>query len=234
MMERVASARPWRLLLDFDGTITWRDADFEIADALLPPGRERAYEPLARRYERLELSLVAYFHAYLELLGATPEQIRRQAEQVAVRPGLGELLATCDALGLEVVVVSEGIDLYVEPILAAAGFAHAAVSCNRAVYSRGSGGNGADGAGWQVRPPADGEPCERCLNCKGVHARRARAAGQRVAIVGNGASDLCGARAADLVIARDTLARHCDAEGIPYRPWTTFEHVAAALRAACG
>jgi len=223
MTQRVIA--PWRLLLDFDGTITLRDADFEIADALLPPGRERAYEPLAKRYERLELSLVGYFQAYLALLDVAPETIRRAAGRVALRPGFADLLATCRALALDVVVVSEGIDLYVHPILAAAGLGDAAVSCNVA--------RRADGAGWQVSPPPDGAPCERCLNCKGVHVRRAHAAGQRVAVVGNGASDLCGARAADLVVARDTLARHCDAEGIPYRPWTTFEDVAAALRDGC-
>lgn len=222
---RPAAAGAWRLLLDFDGTITLRDADFEIADALLPPGRERAYEPLARRYERLELSLVGYFEAYLPLLGVPPAAISRAAADVALRPGLPALLAACRELAIEVMVVSEGIDLYVHPILATAGLADVAVSCNRASLV---------GGGWQVRAAADGEPCARCLNCKGAHARRARAAGRRVAIVGNGASDLCGARVADLVVARDGLARHCDAEGIAYRPWATFDDVAAALRAACG
>ena len=227
MRNAAAGRGDWLLLLDFDGTLTFRDVDFEVADALLPPGRERAYEPLAHRYERLEIGLPEYFEGYLALLAATPAEIARAAAAVRLRPGVDRLLATIAALGVEVRIVSEGVDAYVHPVLSTAGLGAVPVSCNRAVHDPETGR-------WQVTTAADGEPCARCLNCKGAHARRARAAGRRVAIVGNGASDLCGARLADLVVARDNLAHHCDREGLPYVPWTTLEDVQAALRARVG
>lgn len=221
----------WLLLLDFDGTVTLRDADFEIADAVLPLARgradepfarERAYEPLARAYEQLEIGTAEYFAGYLALLGLDAEEVARHAVDVALRPGLDGLVSTARDLGMEVRIVSEGLDVYVRPALAAAGLDGIALSCNRARR---------DGAGWQVLAAPEAESCGRCLNCKGAHVRRAHEEGRRVAIVGNGASDLCGARAADLVVARDTLARHCLREGIPHQSWATFEDVAAALRA---
>jgi 2-hydroxy-3-keto-5-methylthiopentenyl-1-phosphate phosphatase len=54
----------------------------------------------------------------------------------------------------------------------------------------------------------------------------------RVALVGNGASDLCAARVADLVLARDTLAALCRAEGIPHVAWRDLAEVRAALGTA--
>jgi 2-hydroxy-3-keto-5-methylthiopentenyl-1-phosphate phosphatase len=62
--------------------------------------------------------------------------------------------------------------------------------------------------------------------------RRAQAAGFRVALVGNGSSDLCGARLADLVLARDILLEHCKREGIACAAWESFEDVRAVLEGA--
>ena len=81
-------------------------------------------------------------------------------------------------------------------------------------------------------PPADAGSCERCLSCKGVQVRRARAEGFRVAICGNGASDLCGAREADLVLARDILRAHCEREGIEHVPWEALREVRDAMAAS--
>ena len=43
--------------------------------------------------------------------------------------------------------------------------------------------------------------------------------------VGDGLSDRCGARAADVVYARDDLAAWCTRQGIEFRPFATFADV---------
>ena len=48
--------------------------------------------------------------------------------------------------------------------------------------------------------------------------RELRRPGDTVWVFGDGASDLCPAREADLVFARDHLAERCAAEGLPWRP----------------
>lgn len=212
---------PWQVFLDFDGTLTARDADFAIADAALPPERQGAYEPFAAAYESLTIGMKAYFEGYLEVLGLPPDEIARHAPDVPLRPGLPALLRLCDVHDARVLVLSEGLDLYVHPILRHAGLSDLPVTCNRAVYRDGT---------YDILPAADATPCERCLNCKGAHVRRAQAAGFRVASVGNGASDLCAAREADLVFARDTLLRYCREEGIAHTAWTELDDVTEGLR----
>lgn len=216
----------WLVLVDFDGTLTLRDGDFVVADVLLGPERQGAYGPLAGAYERLEISLAEYFTGWLALLGlAEPrEEIAGASAAIPLRPGVHELVRCCRERGHELRIVSEGLDAYVEPVLARAGLGDLTVACNRLVR---------EGGAWRIRPAAGTEPCVRCLSCKGSHVRRAHARGQRVAVVGDGASDLCAARLADRVLARGSLADHCRREDIPFRAWDTLEEVAAWLLGDC-
>ncbi len=211
------------VLVDFDGTATPRDSDFALADAWLGPAGTAMYGPLAEAYERLEIGMLDYFTGYLDGLNATPEEIARVASGLPVRPGLPAFAIWCDTEGLELRLLSEGLDVYIQPILAAAGLGHLPLSCNRAEF---------DGDRYRILPAPGAEPCDRCLNCKGARARRLRAEGAtRVVIIGNGASDLCAAREADLVLARDTLQEHCEHLGIAHHSWQTFDDVQRVLAA---
>lgn len=58
--------------------------------------------------------------------------------------------------------------------------------------------------------------------CKGGAVDRLRRDGDTVLAFGDGARDLCLARAADVVFARATLARLCEREGIAWRPLEDF------------
>ncbi len=217
----MAQGSAWLVLVDFDGTITARDADFVIAELARGRAAARAvYEPVAQAYEALEIGLTEYFERYLTGLGLTAAELGRHAGAVPCRPGFDEVVAACLERGHGLRVVSEGLDAYIEPVLRLLGAANLPLSCNRLVEGP---------EGLRVLPPIDGEACERCLNCKGVHVRRARARGLRVAMVGNGASDLCAARHADLVLARDTLATLCHAEGLHFEPWESFAEVLSSL-----
>ena len=222
MPPRATDATGWLVLVDFDGTLTARDADLVIADQVLAgdPGRAAALAALVDAYERTELGARAYLEGYLALLGLSAEELTARAARVPTRPGAHELFAACARAGARALVLSEGLDLWVRPALAAAGLGDLPVSCNRARPR---------GAAWSVLPAEDGEPCARCLSCKAPHVRRAHASGLRVALVGNGASDLCAARVADRVFACGGLRGHCEREGLAHTPWTELTEVAAAL-----
>ncbi|MGH7724962.1 MAG: hypothetical protein ACREOU_05990, partial [Candidatus Eiseniibacteriota bacterium] len=50
----------------------------------------------------------------------------------------------------------------------------------------------------------------------------------RTVFIGDGLSDRCGARAADVVYAKGDLLAFCRDAGIPARPFANFEDVARA------
>jgi 2-hydroxy-3-keto-5-methylthiopentenyl-1-phosphate phosphatase len=74
--------------------------------------------------------------------------------------------------------------------------------------------------------PALGD-CPRCgpKSCKAAILRAMRRPGDVVLVFGDGASDLCPAREADLTFARGHLAERCAAEGLEWRPLPDFTRV---------
>jgi 2-hydroxy-3-keto-5-methylthiopentenyl-1-phosphate phosphatase len=71
--------------------------------------------------------------------------------------------------------------------------------------------------------------CARCAHCKGVRVRAA-IAGHRV-FVGDGLSDVCGALAADVVFAKDSLAADLERRGVAFRRYASLAEVLAYLEA---
>ncbi len=69
--------------------------------------------------------------------------------------------------------------------------------------------------------------CPRCgpRSCKAAILHRLRRPGDVVLVFGDGPSDLCPAREADLVFARGHLAERCEQEGLEWRPLTDFAAV---------
>ncbi|GIU99806.1 MAG: hypothetical protein KatS3mg014_1422 [Actinomycetota bacterium] len=74
-------------------------------------------------------------------------------------------------------------------------------------------------------PSASGAGPARCSRCSGSSTHGP------VAFVGEGQSDRYGALYADVVYAKDALVPICERDGVPYRPWTTFDDVRATSRA---
>ncbi len=66
--------------------------------------------------------------------------------------------------------------------------------------------------------------CPRCglASCKAAILRALRRPGDVVLVFGDGPSDLCPAREADLTFARGHLAERCAAEGLEWRPLSDF------------
>ena len=67
-----------------------------------------------------------------------------------------------------------------------------------------------------------------CAVC-GEPCKRRALAGELYVYVGDGYSDRCAALGAERIFARDGLAAHLDAVGVPYEPLTDFVELAAAL-----
>jgi 2-hydroxy-3-keto-5-methylthiopentenyl-1-phosphate phosphatase len=129
-----------------------------------------------------------------------------------------------------VAIASDGLLLYIRAILDANGLGHVEASANGLSFL-------SDG---RIRPrfgSADGEGCGRCGSCKGAVLRRRAPGFARTVFVGDGLSDTCGARAADVVYAKRDLLAWCRRAGIAAREFETFGDVAEreglpALRAS--
>jgi 2-hydroxy-3-keto-5-methylthiopentenyl-1-phosphate phosphatase len=203
-------------LLDYDGTLTTRDSN-EVVLQRFTGDAWRVFEEAALRGEighaeclDLQIGLLrvpraAFFDAVVD------------AAEVA--PGVPELLAGVVAGGGRGVVVSAGFREAIEAVWRRDRLPAADVLASELI------GDG-DGGGppYRVTFSAAFGDCPSCGPgcCKGAVVGALREVGEAVAVFGDGLSDLCPARLADVVFAKGTLARLCAAEGIAYHALDDF------------
>jgi 2-hydroxy-3-keto-5-methylthiopentenyl-1-phosphate phosphatase len=215
--------KPLLIACDFDGTITQRDALHVIVDQY---GERDLWATLGPRVRRGEMTVEQAMQEEFSHVRATAAQVRDAVrEHAPVRDGFHDFVAWCEALGHRLLVLSNGFRSIIEPVLADVGLERLEVVSNDARF----GPNGAQLV-WADRGP-------RCLLCDRPCKRqplRQRWDGERLVYVGDGISDRCASLLADVVFARDGLAEHLEASGVPFAPFDDFHDVRAALADPAG
>ncbi len=220
-MSVVAEDLPVAVFCDFDGTFIDQDVGAGIARRHLTHARDALW----RRYE--EGGLDAWTYAVELFTGFDLPEADRIAflDAIAIDPGAERLVALCRAQGWHFEVLSDGFDANIDHLRARFGvdFEYRA---NRLEVGE---------KGWQLAPGGRPEGCACGTGtCKRrvIEAFRAEHGDAFVVHVGNGrVSDLCGALAADLAFAKDTLAPALDAVGRAYVRFDDLGDVVEVLEA---
>ena len=205
------------LCLDFDDTIVMENAARLVFERFAAP-HWREFEA---RYHDGQLSVEQFNAAVLDTIDAGGDELREFAvNAVTVRPGFIELLDWAHWNGWLATVVSNGFDFYVDGVLDSLGLDRVA---------RHSGRTRQDYR-WRVTYFSPrGVALEEGFKLS--YAAAFQNAGDFVAYVGDGASDVPAARLAQAVFARDTLLQRLDGEHPRLFPFETFEDVTATLTA---
>jgi 2,3-diketo-5-methylthio-1-phosphopentane phosphatase len=208
-------------LCDFDGTVSPGDIGAALVRRFAR-GREREAREALERWKAGEISHRELTELECSRMVATREEALDFAHGFRLDPEFAPFARAVRARGDQVMVVSEGFDFYIEQQLEAAGLGAIPWAANRARF---------EGSSMIPEFPHHDPGCRTCGNCKGRHVRRHQAAGHRVVFVGDGLSDRCGARAADVVVARDELLEWCRSEDIPALRFEGFSTIAGAAAA---
>ncbi len=199
---------------DFDGTITRRDTLHIIVEEFGTRGLWAAIEP---RLRAGEVTLEQAMQEEFATVRATPEEVRDVVlREAGLRDGFPEMVAWSEAAGHRLIVFSSGFRSVIEAALAHWGLGHLQVVSHEAEFSP-------EGARlvWSDR----GEICVECGRCCKRHDLARHSRGERLVYVGDGISDRCAARTADLVFARADLARDLTEAGLPFVPFEDFVEV---------
>jgi 2-hydroxy-3-keto-5-methylthiopentenyl-1-phosphate phosphatase len=208
---------PWAVLCDFDGTALAFDLGDRVAVHFAGPA---SFEAAEARYRAGELAFGGLLRAIFAPVRASREEIAAFAvERAEWRPGFERFLEACARERRPFLIVSAGLDAYVEPVVALLPPAlrdHLEVRANRALCSP-------EGLAVAFHGP----DCGFCGACKGEVVRELQRAGHKVVALGDGSGDRCAAAAADFVFARagSSLARWCAARGLAHRTFSTFHEV---------
>jgi HAD superfamily phosphoserine phosphatase-like hydrolase len=205
--------------LDYDGTLTTHECNEVILQRFVGD----AWRPLEAEAKADRMSHADVFDRQIGLIQAPREQlIDALVAEARPAPGLHGFLAELEARGGRSVIVSAGIREAIAAVWRREQLPPVELHASELV-GRGPGG----GPPYSLSFTSVLGDCPRCGpgRCKGAALRSLRRPGEPVLVFGDGASDVCPAREADLVFARDHLAERCAYEGLPWRPLADFTHV---------
>jgi 2,3-diketo-5-methylthio-1-phosphopentane phosphatase len=122
--------------------------------------------------------------------------------------------------------VSDGLDFYIDAILKKNNLQDIEFFSNVTVFQ--------DGNKLSIEFPRMNDLCEKCGTCKKDVLREQRSNYDRVIYVGNGYSDVCPAKDADLVFAKEVLYETCRQDGTACVHYENFQDILAYLdKALC-
>ena len=219
LLLRVHARIDLAVFCDFDGTFAVQDVGSTIAKRHAGDRRPALWERLSRG----ELNAWQYNMELLDGLRLPEAELDAFLRTVELDPGAAELVQWCEERSVPFRVLSDGFDRNLDRIQQLTGVRFA-YDANRLWYEEGA---------WRIAASAPDPSCTCGTGlCKRARIRAFRALhpGACIVHVGNGrVSDLCGALAADVVFAKDTLADALAAEGIAFERFRTLHDVVAGL-----
>ena len=206
-------------LVDFDETA----AEQNVAELLLQRFGDGQWEELRKRFRQGLISLQEYQETAFRRVNASPQEMARYAaEHANLRRGFVELFHYCKQTDIQLVIVTYGLDFYVQAVLQKHGIVDAVP-----VYSVGT---QVTQTGLNFLYEYANQACEGWGNCKCRVLELFRTQGRGIVYIGDGRSDFCPAGKADAVFARGPLLEHCREGGTPHQAFEDFHVVLAAVK----
>jgi len=207
-------------VVDFDGTAATEDT----VDKLLEQHADPAWETVEKEWLDGHIDAQECMRAQVRLVRADRGTLASFVNSIQLDPhfkAFHDYVSHFAALA----VVSDGLDYTVRNTLSREGLGTLPVFSNRLHFV------GTDQL--DISFPYRQSDCAGGNGvCKCSIARRLAAQhGTPVVLIGDGKSDACLAAEADIVFAKGSLIRYCEAEGIPHTPFVDFDDVLRAVEA---
>jgi len=201
---------------DFDGTVTEKDTSFFLLDTFAQGDWRR----LLREYKEHRISVGEFnTKAFSMIRAVKPTLVKALDSKIKVRAGFHELVNYCRRRGFRLVIVSNGLDFYIEATLKGLGLNNFEVHAARASFHP-------EGMDVKYLGP-DGKRLEDGF--KEAYIQSFLKLGYRVIYVGNGDSDFAPAKYAHLVFATGELLAYCRENNLNYKPFENFTDVVRGI-----
>lgn len=202
----------WRVLVDFDGTVTLDD----LTNAILDRFADSSWRAIEAEWECGLIGSRECMGRQVALIRAGMEELDAFVAAAPVDPHFVDLVAACRRCDIPVCIVSDGLDRVIGSVLRRIGLQDLPVHANHLAYVE-------DGR-WQLIFPYARDDCAARMGTCKCRAATPSASGRTTSIlIGDGRSDLCAAASADYVFAKKQLLALCRERGIAHRPFATFE-----------
>lgn len=195
-------------VVDFDGTITVQDVGFSIIKEVADEG----WEEIGNLWVSKKIGTAQCGKMQWDLIKHDEEYIKNFVKKFPINEGFREFVEEVKKNSYEMIIASDGYDIYINEILKTYGFEGLKVVCNSAKYNN----------GWNLSFLNTSEECGFCGNCKKTIVDDLKSRGYKVYYIGDGHSDICASKDADVVFAKSFLKQHYESKGLPYHNFNNF------------
>lgn len=205
---------------DFDGTISKRDVGYSLFhhfsngknDELLPDWKSG------------KMTTRDCLLAEAAMVNAPAEEILRFIDDIELDDHFTDLIAVCKKQDIPLKIVSDGLDFYIRHLFQKYGLSDLTFYANRAELINN-----------QIKIHFDHQntSCTRCGICKGELIRKFRESQNdpyHIIFIGDGYSDACGAKEADILFAKKDLKEYCINQKIDFISYNTFNDILTEMK----
>ncbi len=202
---------------DFDGTVTRNNLSVLLREKYACGDWQKIEADYLHGHLTVEQSNKLQFAFIKEPREELQEFVRRH---IGVRPGFVEFVRYCRESAIPLVIVSSGLDFYIEPVLAEIGMPGLELHCGHTSF-------GKDGIIVTYTDP-EGNTINRGF--KNKYLARLKKRDKNIIYIGDGLSDLEAACQVDHVFATGHLVKLLGGQSIPCRSFSDFHDILRQLR----
>ncbi len=201
--------------IDFDGTISRQD----VCSAMVTKFAKEGWKKINLQWEAGTLSTEECAGLTLELMDVEPKQLDTFFEKMEIDTSFLEFVAWAEHQEYPITILSDGYDNYIDKILTRHGL-NIPCFANHLEYEH----------GWKIKCLHRDKDCQKCGVCKKELMQELVQPGYISIYIGDGYSDICPAEYADVVFAKDNLARLCREKGIPFHQYDDFYDIRSKVQ----
>jgi 2,3-diketo-5-methylthio-1-phosphopentane phosphatase len=214
-MERIFDTL---VMCDFDGTVTTVDSMDALAKKYC---RKDEWKKIASGLHRGTLNLFEAMNRELRCVKVSAEEFDDFIlDSVDLTPGFEPFIERLSAARQDLLIISGGFTRTIRLVMKKFNIAPVKYYANELTF-RGKTVHG--------EFPFFNEECRRCPTCKDMVFRGCHKLYDRIIVIGDGLSDCCVARRADIVFAKSLLAEFCESQNIRYTPFQNFHDIMQSL-----
>jgi 2-hydroxy-3-keto-5-methylthiopentenyl-1-phosphate phosphatase len=213
------------LQCDFDATLTIGDVSYVILDHFV----DGDWRPILHDFIAGKITVEQCMTGVFALAKATPKEVDdfvATTDKIVMRPGIEDLDTYCRSHGIDLAVISNGMEYYIHRILARVGWKDVDIYAASSDITR-------EGIRLHFIDP-EGNPTMDGFKKGWASWLRRRGGYDRVYYAGDGPADIAPSKDADHVFATGRLLAFCEKEGLDCTPFEDLHTIIDWLEANAG
>jgi 2,3-diketo-5-methylthio-1-phosphopentane phosphatase len=199
--------------IDFDGTVTDRDTCVAMTEAFARGN----WQELELKWQKGEISTEECARETFKLFDASELELKKfLLDNIKIDDHFITFAEFCRQKGHEIYILSDGYDFNIETILEKYGIRGIPYFANRLII---------DGRRFDIECTYSSSTCAQCGTCKAELVEKLKPENALSIYVGDGYSDICAAKKADVIFAKGVLLSHLRQNGIPTIAYNDFSDI---------